>query len=284
MIKKIYLLITVDGDLRVGDVAQQRAGVEAMRGIHAELGIIGCTTWFINEMDFKWTERHGDLLLGLADSGETLGLHDHLDTHFAESYEDILTLMTHSRQRVAEFFTNARRQVPLLAHRNGCFQQSEAAYRAVQDLGYEWCSDVWPQTALYARMVCDGKNPNPWRRLGKGEGGILTDNSMVPLNGTPWRHDAHNWLDYASQRGHFLHVPVTCAPFIEWKRIQAAIDGAGGEAFLVLDTHPYDIQDSSTGTVDLQKVADFTSDLRRARDELDAEFIRLDQVAILWTA
>ena len=282
--QKIYFLVTVDGDLRVGDVAQQRAGVEAMRGIHAELGIAGRTTWFINEIDFKWTERHGDLLLDLADSGEALGLHDHLDTHRVECYEDILALMARSRQQVAEFFVHAGREVPLLAHRNGCFQQSEAAYRAAQDLGYEWCSDVWPQTALYARMVCDGEGLNPWRRLGKEEGGILTDNMSVPLNGTPWRHDAHNWLDYTSRQGHFLQVPVTCAPFIEWGRMQAAIDGAGEKAFLVLDTHPYDLQDSSTGAVDLEKVADFTSDIRRVRDELEARFIRMDQVGPMWLA
>jgi hypothetical protein len=171
-----------------------------------------------------------------------------------------------------------------LAHRNGCFQQSEAAYRAARDLGYEWCSDVWPQTALYARMVCDGEGLNPWRRLGKEEGGILTDNMSVPLNGTPWRHDAHNWLDYTSRLGHFLQVPVTCAPFIEWGRMQAAIDGAGEKAFLVLDTHPYDLQDSSTGAVDLEKVADFTSDLRRLHEEFEARFIRMDQVGPMWLA
>ena len=282
MAKNIYFLVTVDGDLRLGDVNHQRAGVEAMRGIHAEMGFLGCTTWFINEIDFRWTGRHGDLLLDLADSGETIGVHDHLDTHFAESYEDILALMQRSRQRLDGFFATAGRRVPLLAHRNGCFQQSEAAYRAARKLGYRWCSDVWPGTTLYARMVCDGDMPNPWRCVGEDEGGILTDNTMVPLNGTPWRHGVDDWLDYASRQGHFLQVPVTCAPFVEWDRMQAAIDGAGERAFLVLDTHPYDVQDSATGAVDPRKVADYSSDLRRVRDELGAQFVRLDQVPDLW--
>jgi hypothetical protein len=280
--KQVYFLVTVDGDLRVGDAAQQRAGVMAMRSIHADLGIIGRTTWFVNELDFKWTEIHGDVLLDLASTGETLGLHDHLDTHYAERYEDILPLVTRSRQSVAGFLANAGISIPLLAHRNGCFQQCEAAYRAAQELGYRYCSDVWPQTALHARMVQDGEMPNPWRRLDEDEGGILTDNSMIPLNGTPWRHDVHNWLDYTSTQGWFLQVPVTCAPFIEWGRVQAAVDNAGEKAFVVLDTHPYDIQDLETGEVDPGKVADFAADLRRVRDEFRVEFIRLDQVGALW--
>ncbi len=280
--KQVYFLVTVDGDLRMGDVIQQRASVEAMRSIHADLGIIGKTTWFINEIDFMWSEQYGDLLLSLADSGETIGMHDHLDTNFAVSYTEIFALMRQSRQQVAEFFANAGREVHLLAHRNGCFQQSKAAYRAAQELGYRWCSDVWPQTALYARMVCDKEMPSPWRRLDKDEGGILTDNSMVPLNGTPWRHDTHNWLDFTSTRGHFLQVPVTCAPFIEWNRMRVAIDGAGERAFLVLDTHPYDIQNFETGAIDPRKVSDLASDLRRVSEELDAQFIRMDQVPSLW--
>lgn len=284
MSREVYFLVTVDGDLRVGDAAQQRAGVEAMRAIHADLGIVGRTTWFINPVDFDWTGTHSDLLLSLADSGETLGLHDHLDTHYAETYDDILALMARARRLLSDFFAAAGRDVPLLAHRSGCFQQSEAAYRAAQQLGYRWCSDVWPGTALYARMVCDGPMPNPWRRLDRDEGGILTDNTMIPLNGTPWRHDASNWLEVTSRSGHFLHLPVTCAPVIDWERIYAALSGAGKQAFLVLDTHPYDLQDPTTAAVDPPTVAHFARDLQRVRDELAAEFVRLDQVESLWIA
>jgi hypothetical protein len=53
MSKEIFFLVTVDGDLRVGDTNQQRAAVEAMRAIHAEVGIIGCIAWFVNEIDFR---------------------------------------------------------------------------------------------------------------------------------------------------------------------------------------------------------------------------------------
>ncbi len=282
--RKVFFLVTVDGDLRVGSPVQQRRGVEALRACHARLGLLGRTTWFINENDFGWTEQYGDLLLDLADSGEAIGLHDHLDTHDAETYADALALMSRSLEQVAEFLARAGREGPLRAHRNGCFQQGEAIYRAARDLGYIWLSDVWPQMALYARMVRDGALPNPWRRLGREEGGILIDNARVPLNGTPWRHDPGNWLDTASREGHFLHVPVTCAPFIDWERVQAALHAAGERAFLVLDTHPYDLQDPETGEIDPARVGTYETALRRVRDGLSATFIRIDEVGAFWPA
>jgi hypothetical protein len=283
--KEVFFLVTVDGDLRVGTTDQQNAALEAMRRLHAQLDLIGHTTWFINEVDFHWAEQHGDHLLALADSGEAIGLHDHLDTHYAETFNDIHALMSKSFQGASTFLEEAGREIPLLAHRNGCFQQSEAAYLAAQTLGYIWLSDVWPQTALHARMVCDGEMPNPWRRLGEEEGGILTDNKMVPLNGTPWRHDPANWLDYTSRQGNFLQVPVTCAPFIAWDRIHTALDAAEEEqVFLVLDTHPYDLQDHTTGEMDPERMESYALNLKQARAELGARFIRIDEVESFWNA
>ncbi len=276
---KVYFLVTVDGDLRIGAREQQEAAVRAMRDVHASLGLTGRTSWMINEIDFHWTVEHARLLWDLADTGEAIGVHDHLDTHFAETYDQALDLMGRSRRQLGDFFRHAGRDVALSAHRNGCSLQSEASYRAARTLGYSVLSDVRPGLIWHARMVCDRPAPNPWRCLGaEDDGAIRSDNSAVPLAALPWRHDAHNWLDFTSRQGPFLQVSVTCAPFIERPRFEAVVGGGQACAFLVLDTHPYDLQDPATGAVRAERVAEYRQAIEWVRDLWPVVFIRIDQV------
>ena len=104
MIPKVYFLVTIDGDLRIGTHPQQRDSVKRMREIHDDLGLFGRTTWMINEIDFYWTENYGDLLLDLISTGECIGVHDHLDTHHADSFDEAFALMSRSRAQLENFF------------------------------------------------------------------------------------------------------------------------------------------------------------------------------------
>ncbi len=283
--RRVFFLVTVDGDLRVGTRAQQEAGVRAMRDVHRRQGLIGRTTWMINEVDFHWTELHPDLLLELVDSGECIGIHDHLDTHYAEAYAAGLELMRSSKSTLEAFLRPHGRGTVVDSHRNGCALQSEAWYRAQMELGYRIASDVWPGMVWSGRMVCDGRPPSPWRNLGEdGAGAIAMDNQAVPLTALPWRHDPANWLDCASRRGHFLQVPITSMPLIDPPRFEVAADNGQPLAFLLVDTHPYDMQDPSTGDVSVERVDAYRQSLEWVTGTFRAEPIRLDQVEGLMPA
>jgi hypothetical protein len=276
MRRKVFFLVTVDGDLRVGTRDQQGATIRAMRRVHAQLGLIGQTSWLINETDFAWTEEHAADLLELAASGECLGLHDHVDTHYAEAYEEALPLMRRARDRIAGFLKAAGYPATLCAHRNGCAIQSEDLYRAAVELGYSIVSDVWPGKAWSGRMVKDGASRQTWRRLEAK--GIPMDNRAVAPGTLPWRHRPDNWLDSSSRDGPLLQVPITSSPWLERYRVRSNLAAGGPCAFVVLDTHPYDLQDRTTGEVSGERVRRYVQDLRWAKETLGASFIRLDEV------
>jgi hypothetical protein len=279
MNRRVFFLVTVDGDLRVGTPDQQRAGVLAMRGVHRQLGLFSRTTWMINELDFHWTQQHPELLLDLVASGECIGVHDHLDTHYAESYALALDLIRQSKSTLEGFYCRAGQLVSVRSHRNGCALQSEAWYRALKDVGYAEVSDVWPGVAWSGRMVCDGPPPNPWRRLEAGDpGAIAMDNLMIPLTALPWRHDPANWLDYHSRSGCFVQVPITSMPLVDRQRFEQAADSGQPLVFLLVDTHPYDMQDPSTGDVSPERLQEYKASLEWVRQTFQAELIRLDQV------
>src|SRR5512138_214556 len=128
--QKVYCAVSVDGDLRVGSLEQQKEGVRAMRRAHRALGILGRTSWLINEHDFSWTELHPELLLELADSHECIGIHDHLDTHYLENQPcpTIFDFLSISRSRVLDFYRRAGLELPILVHRNGGAQQGREIY------------------------------------------------------------------------------------------------------------------------------------------------------------
>ena len=286
--KVVYCAVSIDGDLRLGSHAQQKAGVRAMRRAHAELGILGCTTWLINENDFHWTQLAPEILVGLAESGECIGIHDHLDTHYLEdeSCERIHEFLSLSWRRLHEFYSRAGLNIRILVHRNGSAHQGQEIYRALGSMEYTILSDVWPGMKWYSRMVPTEHPLQPWKSLEDKDDPetIFTDNSRVPLMAVPWKHDAHNWLDVNSRSGRFLHVPITCLPWVERARVQTAVENSGNKVFLVIDTHPYNLQDPGSGDVSAELVKDYCSTLKWIRDTYRAIFIRIDQIPQLMAA
>jgi hypothetical protein len=280
--KAVYCAVSVDGDLRVGSRDQQKDGIRAMRQAHLDLGIQGRTSWLINENDFHWTELHPEILLELAESGECIGIHDHLDTHYLEdkSSNEIFEFLSLSWHRIHDFYLYFGLNVPLLVHRNGCAYQGREIYCALDLLGYTILSDVWPGMKWHSRMIPTEHPIQPWRSLDNYEdpGSIFTDNSQVPLIAVPWRHDADNWLDVNSRSGRFLQAPITCLPWVDQERVQTAVQNSDTKVFVVIDTHPYNLQNPDTGDVATELVNAYSNSLRWIRDTYTAIFIRIDQI------
>ncbi len=277
--KTIYVAITVDGDLRLGDHQQQAVGVRAMRKVHSDLKIIGRTTWLINEYDFRWSEFHQELLKELIESGEALGIHDHFDTYYAETYQEYYEIARESKTRLGKILESLGWAGELQIHRNGCALQSFPAYQALGDLGYRIFSDVWPETTWRAREIAVEDPLMPWRYLtGEDQNTIPMDNGMIPLTANPWRHEADNWLEYQSIQGSYLQVPITTMPWVDRERVVKAVGGSDQRSWIVLDTHPYDLQDPNTAEVDSERVQRYQNDLEWLRASYQPEFIRLDEV------
>lgn len=278
----VYCAVTVDGDLRLGSLEQQKMGVHAMRQAHADLGILGAASWLINEHDFCWTELHPELLHELAESGECIGLHDHLDTQYLEdkAAEKIHAFLCSSRRRLNDFFRHSGTDVPISVHRNGCAHQGLEIYRALASMEYTILSDVWPEMKWHSRMVPAEDPLQPWKSLDNKEDPrfITTDNSQVPLGAVPWRHDAHNWLDVNSRSGRFLQAPITCLPWVDPGRVKSAVDNSGRQSFVVIDTHPYNLQNPATGEVSEDRVQDYCKSIEWIKETYGAVFVRLDQI------
>jgi hypothetical protein len=276
-LREIFCLVTVDGDLRLGERIQQKAAIEAMHEVHTTLGLSGKTTWFINEIDFHWTRQHPELLVLLGQSGECIGVHDHQDTHFADQYTDAFILMEDSRSRLAEFYRSENMEIPLQAHRNGCAIQSKDYYQSSIELGYTLASDVRPEMAWYARMI---KQDGQWMCLnGDDHRSIFNDNRSIPLGVKPWYHDADNWMDYTQTQGSLLQVPVISMPGVQAERVKEAVAHSSTQAFIVIDTHPYDLQDPYSGQVSPERLLSYQKSLSWITEELAPTFIRIDQVS-----
>jgi hypothetical protein len=284
--KVVYCVISVDGDLRVGSLDQQKQGVHAMRQAHASLGILGQTSWLINEHDFHWTVLHPELLLELVESCECIGIHDHLDTHYLEDkpFDQIFEFLLLSRNAIHNFYKHSGLDIPILVHRNGCAQQGRQIYQALEKLEYTILSDVRPGMKWCSRMVPIEHPIQHWKSLENGDPeSIFTDNSRVPMNALPWRHNADNWLDIDSQIGYFLQAPITCLPWVDEERVHSAVANSGQQVFLVIDTHPYNLQDPETGDVSAGLVNAYSNSLDWIRDTYGAIFIRMDQISKLIT-
>lgn len=280
--KVIYCAVSVDGDLRVGSPSQQKDGISAMRQAHKDLGLIGRTSWLVNEYDFNWTSLYPDFLLDLAASRECIGIHDHLDTQYLENgpYESVYAFLSLTWSRMREFFIRFGIDTTIEVHRNGCCIQGRGIYQALGQVGYTILSDVWPGMSWHSRMVPVEHPIQHWSSLEdeNDPGSIFTDNSQVPMMAEPWRHDPDNWLDVKGKSGRFLQVPITCLPWINWERVQSAVKNSGEKVFLVIDTHPYNLQDSTTGAVSAGLVNDYCNSLAWIKDTYQAEFIRIDEI------
>ena len=170
--KQIYLLVTVDGDLRIGGLKEREAAVKRIRQIHEDLGLIGHTTWFLNEYDFKWTKYHPKLILNLVETGDLIGIHDHFDTHYAADSEMIRMIATSSYEAISDFFEKYGIKRTIHAHRNGCVHQSKEIYHILRMLGYDILSDVWPEQKWKTRIIASGNGIYPWREIPENESTI----------------------------------------------------------------------------------------------------------------
>jgi hypothetical protein len=274
---KTYCLLTVDGDLRIGEPEQQIIGINALRNLYAELGLTGTTSWFINELDFHWTENFEDILIDLVASGEAIGVHDHLDTYFAEDFKSAFNLMKRAKDRLEAFFTKNNIPQRLEFHRNGCAHQREEYYRAAIELGYRIVSDVWPETKWTSRMV---NRDGEWIYLDReDEGAILMDNSTIPLGTLPWQHNHTNWLDINSQAGPLLQLPITSMPWIEKERVEAALASDQPYRFLLFDIHPYDLQSRESGKIDREKHLSYRNTLAWLIEVVQPKFVNVTEYA-----
>jgi hypothetical protein len=267
--------------LRVGNSDQQKAGVQAMRQVHDDLCIIGSTSWLINEHDFHWTSMHPEILNELAESGECIGLHDHMDTHYLEnkSADRLYEFLSISQRQLKDFYMRNGRDIHLSVHRNGCALQGKEIYQALSGLEYTILSDVWPGMKWQSRMIQVDHPIQHWKSLtGDDPESILTDNSHIPISAFPWRHDTANWLDVNNREGYFLQAPITCLPWVDCDRVHIAINNSRTQAFLVIDTHPYDLQNPKTGNVSEDRVEKYRNSLEWVRNTCKAIFIRIDQI------
>lgn len=277
MDKRVVFLATVDGDLRVGNLVQQKQAVRRLSALFDELGLRGCVTWFVNENDFHWTAAHGDLLLEIVARGDALGIHDHFDTHDAQTYQQALALASRSLQRVKDFCHRAGLSVEVIAHRNGCFLQSQAYYRVLRALGYRVVSDIWPGQRWCGRMIRAQEAPQKW--IVQQDSAFACDHSGVPLAADLWWHDQDNWFPPGARAGAFLQVPVISAPYIEPDRMAEAVAGTSGStAYLTWDTHPYNIQHELTGEIDEGMVTAIGDRLAEVRQRFGPEFIHVNHL------
>jgi hypothetical protein len=271
-------LATVDGDLRVGTPEQQEAAVSELCRLFDDCGLTGHVSWFINEQDFGWTTEHAGLLGCLLDRGDAVGIHDHFDTHDVTSYEETLSLAGTSRARVQVFCASRGYQMPLWAHRSGCFVQRESYYRALIDLGYRVVSDCMPGQRFCTKMVQLSRHPQRWLEV-FDDLRWEADNRALPVTATPWWHDAGNWRDCASRSGTLLHLPVICAPYPDADRMVQAWHASANPLCLTWDTHPYNIQDPATGEVDPALVDSFRVGIRQVLEQTGARPMHVYEIA-----
>ena len=165
--------------------------VKVLFDIFDTAGLIGKITWFLNEVDVRWTHNFPYLLDAILERGDTVGLHSHFGGIFGRpivsTFKDVLAVCKAGKEELEAYLGG--RKIKL--HRSGCFRQTATIYEVLKTLGFNVVSDV-----------------NPGRKTLDAEGHIL-DNSTIPLSAVPWRHDVSNWLDYRSTEGWFLHIPVT---------------------------------------------------------------------------
>jgi hypothetical protein len=254
------LLIAVDCDLRCQDVGVRQGSLEALLEVFAEKGAAGHTTWFLNENDFALTQNHEAFLQEAVRRGDAIGIHDHIDFLKGQwEYGPIYDYCRRSRDAVQGWLRAHQLPDALPYHRAGCLFQHPAQYAALRDLGYTVLSDVYPGD------------------MSLNHTGFLSyDNREVPLGIAPYRHDPENFLDYHSQTGCFLHVPVVhmyiyCRDFVgealaRWtEAFQARGVECGAMAWCF---HPYELLNRGASRVSRELVRL----LRRQLDELVQDY------------
>ncbi|MBI3944483.1 MAG: hypothetical protein HY321_01040 [Armatimonadetes bacterium] len=270
------LLITVDCDLRTGDVAARQGVLDALLAVFAEKGAAGHTTWFLNENDFAITKNHQGFLHEALRRGDAIGIHDHID--FLDGrweYAPIYDFCLRSRDTVQAWLRAHGYPDALPYHRAGCLFQHPAQYEVLRDLGYTLLSDLYP----------GDKSPNH-------TGHLSYDNREVPVGISPYRHDPENFADYKSRRGRFLHVPVAhMYIFLEHRFLGGFIGDTVARWLKASETrgvacapmawcfHPYEILTRERTSVSTELVRSLGEKLDELTREFGVEFASLAEVA-----
>jgi len=271
--RKLFL-VTVDCDLRADDPRARADGLHAVLETLGEAGLSGRVTWFLNENDFGFTQHHEDFLAEAAGRGDTIGIHDHFEPFTAQAgdipvgYESrsVLAYCRASRDRVAGWLEREGHPAQVRAHRNGYLAQAPEIYEALAALGYTVLSDIWPR-----------------HRSGDRTGAWL-DNSEIPVGIGPYRHDAHNFTDYASRAGRFLQAPIA-AMFLGTFRyelldrwLEASVQQEAEPAVFTWCLHPYEVLNDARDAVSPGLVAVLRDHLRHISADYDLEFASLTQL------
>ena len=89
----------------------------------------------------------------------------------------------------------------------------------------------------------------------------MLDNSDVPFEAAPWRHDDDNWSDYRSATGWFRHVPVHSEGIDALARLADRLS-PHGPPVVCWDIHPHEIQDLD-GTLSVTRIRTLERGLRK---------------------
>jgi len=279
--KDIYFLMTVDGDLRNGSISQRERAIRALLKLFDSEGMAGKVTWYINENDFEWTKNHPEVVLSIVERRDALGIHDHFDTQNIIDFGEALRFCKESYSKVMKFLKHRDKDKDypqgILAHRSGSLYQKATFYKARKEIGYRILSDVWPEKKSEGRVVLDTSYSSLMTHK-KVFDGTMTDNTHIPLEVRPWRHDVDNWLDYKSTTGFFLQIPVTCMTiYLDFERLRRVYRShqEGMLSSLTWDIQPYEIQESEYGGLMQEKLEVVQDSIRRVKDEFDPTFINI---------
>ncbi|MGD9497478.1 MAG: hypothetical protein AB7Y46_14350 [Armatimonadota bacterium] len=272
---RTLFLVTVDCDLRTDHMGARQAALQALLDVFADEGLAGQVTWFLNENDFCLTEHQEAFLHEAVTRGDGIGIHDHLEAlnlaasegapHYRAS--SVLAYCRASREGVARWLERNGYAGEIRAHRNGCLTQAMGIYEALGELGYTVLSDVWPR-----------------HRSTDRRGHPAQDNTALPLGIGAYRHDAHNFSDFASTSGRFLQVPVAAVflgsfePGMLERWLGAAEQQGAEPAVFTWCLHPYEVLNDNLDAVSPGMVEVLRDHLRRIRAGYEVEFARLTQL------
>ena len=281
---EIYTLISIDCDLRIGNVYHRQKALEALMYLFEDYGMCGHITWFLNENDFKIVEWHATFLDKVIETGDSFGLHDHFDRMDSihdyypsatpvdiNSYEEVYFLLERSKKIVENYIRSKGYNKPVILHRNGSLVQSVAIYRALKRLGYRVVSDITPQAYIDGSQYRD--------RIGRSH---VMFNRGIPLGVQPYRHDVDNWTDYKSRKGYFIQIPVHYMGIsLDSKYVDATVEACcRNELELCIFSwifHPYEVQNVN-GHIDKRKLKKLENNISRLIEKYNSKFNSFDEI------
>ncbi|MFC1454108.1 hypothetical protein ACFLQL_02905 [Verrucomicrobiota bacterium] len=266
--KQVFFLMTIDCDLRTSSVVTRNASLMALVNAFRRSEIAGHVTWFLNENDFAITREHAEFIKAIAEAGDTIGSHDHIDYLNGKwEYEPIYVFCRKTRDHIRSFLGKDR----VMAHRFGCLFQHPVAYKVLADLNYVICSDVAPETMHHNHT-----------------GELALDNRNVPVGILPYRHDEHNLNEYQRNSGQFAQFPIMKAclnkgwgPEIDQGLIDQWISASEkmgqDRCVLTFGFHPYEIVVPGKLDIDAVIVAKLEQFIALMKNKYHARFVSMEE-------